>query len=244
MISRYPIDLILFVLVAAVQSAGLALLWTGDAARRSRQARLAIGTGATLSFAFLCFAVALRRTGVGAWFSEPVQDWVRGGVLMWALVSSLMVASLALSRVPLLKIRAGHSPARRGFLRTVKAGLYLGPAVATGYGVFIERFDFRLREQDIQIPNLPEDLDGLRLVQVTDIHLSPYLSVRDLERVIDMANETRADVALVTGDLITRETDPLDDCLDRLSRLRAIAGVYGCLGNHEIYAGVEDYVAE
>ncbi len=51
-----------------------------------------------------------------------------------------------------------------------------------------------------------------------------------------MANETRAHIALVTGDLITTARDPLDECLDRLSQLRADAGVFGCLGNHEIYA--------
>ena len=51
-----------------------------------------------------------------------------------------------------------------------------------------------------------------------------------------MANETRAHIALVTGDLITTRRDPLDDCLDSLARLRADAGVFGCMGNHEIYA--------
>jgi hypothetical protein len=46
-------------------------------------------------------------------------------------------------------------------------------------------------------------------------------------------------VALVTGDLITALSDPLDDCLRELARLRAEAGVFGCLGNHEIFARCE-----
>jgi predicted MPP superfamily phosphohydrolase len=57
-----------------------------------------------------------------------------------------------------------------------------------------------------------------------------------------MANETRAHLALVTGDLITTFRDPLDDCLDILAQLRADAGVFGCMGNHEIYANAEAYV--
>ena len=93
-------------------------------------------------------------------------------------------------------------------------------------------------------PDLPKDLDGLRLVQLTDIHLSPFLSERVLARAVDMANETRAHLALVTGDLITAHGDPLDACLHQLSRLRADAGVFGCLGNHEIYANAEDYVEQ
>jgi hypothetical protein len=80
------------------------------------------------------------------------------------------------------------------------------------------------------------------MVQVTDIHLSPFLSESEFARVIDMANETRAHLALVTGDLITRRGDPLDACLRQLARLRAEAGVLGCLGNHEVYAGTENYV--
>jgi len=109
--------------------------------------------------------------------------------------------------------------------------------------VFVQRFQLSLREQNIAVQDLPRDLDGLRLVQLTDIHLSPFLSERELERAVAMANETRAHVALVTGDLITGPGDPLDACLNQLARLRADAGVFGCMGNHEIYTGSEAYVA-
>jgi predicted MPP superfamily phosphohydrolase len=59
-----------------------------------------------------------------------------------------------------------------------------------------------------------------------------------------MANETRAHIALVTGDLITTARDPLDSCLDGLKTLRADAGVFGCMGNHEAYARVQQYVEQ
>jgi hypothetical protein len=85
-------------------------------------------------------------------------------------------------------------------------------------------------------------LDGLRIVQVTDVHLSQFLSEREFARAVDMANETRAHLALMTGDLISRLGDPLDACLRQLARLRADAGVLGCLGNHEVYTSTEDYV--
>ncbi len=113
--------------------------------------------------------------------------------------------------------------------------------MAVGYGTFIERFQLKLREQNIEIPNLPPDLHGLRLAQLTDLHVSPFLSVRELERAVEMANETRPHLTLVTGDLITSADDPLDACLDALARLKADAGVFGCMGNHEIYANSEEY---
>jgi len=59
-----------------------------------------------------------------------------------------------------------------------------------------------------------------------------------------MANETRAHIGLVTGDLISRRGDPLDACLKQLARFRADAGILGCLGNHEAYTGTEEYVTE
>ena len=94
------------------------------------------------------------------------------------------------------------------------------------------------------MPGLPADLHGLKIVQLTDIHLSPFLSQRELDQAVSMANETQAHVALVTGDLITIAEDPLDLCLERLALLRADAGIFGCLGNHELYARVEDYTTQ
>ena len=135
------------------------------------------------------------------------------------------------------------SPARRKMLQAAGAGLCIAPLAATAVGI-VRRNRFRLSEVPIPIPNLPKDLEGLRIVQITDIHLSPFLSEREFAMAIDMANETRANLALVTGDLITRPGDPLDACLRQLARLRADSGVLGCLGNHEIYARVENYVTE
>jgi len=120
--------------------------------------------------------------------------------------------------------------------------LLAAPPIVTGYGVFIQRLDLSLREQDLKFPGLPKELDGLRIAQLTDIHLGPFLSERELARAVDMANETRPHLALVTGDLITTAQDPLDNCLRQLARLRAERGVFGCMGNHEIYAEAEDYV--
>src|SRR5258708_14168977 len=122
-------------------------------------------------------------------------------------------------------------------------GLFVGPSGAKGLGILM-RNRFRISEVKIPILNLPKDLDGLRIVQVTDVHLSPFLSESEFARAIDMANETRAHLALMTGDLITRMGDPLDACLRQLARLRADAGVLGCLGNHETYTRTEKYVTD
>jgi hypothetical protein len=86
-------------------------------------------------------------------------------------------------------------------------------------------------------------LQGLRILQLADIHLGPYLSERDLARVIDESLNLRPHLAVVTGDLISMSGDPLDACLRQLARLRPEAGILGCMGNHEVYARVQRYTA-
>jgi predicted MPP superfamily phosphohydrolase len=132
------------------------------------------------------------------------------------------------------------NPSRRRLLNATGGALLAAPFAAVGYGALIERLDFRVREVDIPVPNLPDGLDGLRLLHLSDIHLSAFLSEKDLARVIDSANELRPHLALVTGDLITAAGDPLGACLRQIARLRADAGILGCMGNHENYARAED----
>lgn len=233
-------DLVFLAVVVLAQTAGTLWILRRFAARASRRARWLIQIAAVLSMASLVLGFLLRFARFTRVFPGGWVGWGRGLVIAWALLSMLWLISLAV--LPLLpRPRPGHSAARRNFLRAAQAALFGVPAAAVGYGVFIGRFRFQLREQKIEVPGLARDLDGLRLVQLTDIHLSPFLSRNQLDRAVAMANETRAHIALVTGDLITTAFDPLDDCLQSLARLRAEAGIFGCMGNHEVYAGTERY---
>jgi predicted MPP superfamily phosphohydrolase len=136
---------------------------------------------------------------------------------------------------------APANPGRRRVIQTTGNALMAAPLAVLGYGTFIERSDFRVRQVDIPLADLPADLDGLRILQLSDIHLSIFLREDELAKVIDQSNELKPHLAVVTGDLISANGDPLDACLRQLKRLKADAGVFGCLGNHERYACVEDY---
>jgi predicted MPP superfamily phosphohydrolase len=131
------------------------------------------------------------------------------------------------------------SPARRALLQTAVALPFAGVA----FGGIIERTNFHVKEIDFPIPNLHPDLEGFRIVQISDLHVSPFLSIKQAARVVDMANELRANLAVMTGDLISERGDPLDATIRELARLRADTGILGCLGNHEFFARVEGYTA-
>jgi len=241
---RFLPDLIAMSLVTLVHSGIAWAIFMGRAAQQSQRIRMAIAAAWAISVTVLALGFLLRFGRVARHFPTWAAGWGRGAAFLWAFLSLLLAAAYGLGLVIshwAARSHAFHSPGRRRFLGGVRWALLGVPVVATGYGTFVQRFRLSVREQSILIPDLPLDLDGLRLAQLTDIHLSPYLSVRELERAVEMANETHPHVTLVTGDLITSGADPLDDCLKALARLKADAGVFGCMGNHEIYAGTEAY---
>ncbi len=240
-VSRYLPELSVLCAVLLMQAAGVWFILHGVAAGASAWVRRTICWVALGSFALECFASLLRYQRVLRHFPPWVGGWGRGLVMAWALFSLMLLVAFVLWRLG-PRIRPEYSAPRRNFMSAAYAAVFGAPAAAIGYGVFVERTRIGLREQTIVVPGLDQDLHGLRLVQLTDIHLSPFLSVRELDRAIAIANETHAHLALVTGDLITSGGDPLDACLQRLAGLRAEGGIFGCMGNHEVYAGAENYV--
>jgi len=111
------------------------------------------------------------------------------------------------------------------------------------YGFAAERLHYQVRRVEIPMHNLPPALDGMKIVQISDIHLSSYMSRTQVRRAVDMANDLGADLAVITGDLITGMGDSIADCVEEVRRLHAPLGIWGCNGNHEIYARVEDEAA-
>jgi predicted MPP superfamily phosphohydrolase len=138
-------------------------------------------------------------------------------------------------------------PADAGRRRALNAASNLAlaaPFAVMGYGTFIERTNFHVREVDVPVGGLPPGLDGLRILQLSDIHMGAFLTEKELAKVVDASMEHRPHLAVVTGDLISMRGDPLDACIRQLSRVKADAGVFGCMGNHERYALAEDYCEE
>jgi predicted MPP superfamily phosphohydrolase len=131
-------------------------------------------------------------------------------------------------------------PSRRTFFRTASVVAGAAPFLGVMYGYAAERLRYEVHRVEIPVTNLPPAMDGMRIVQISDIHLSSYMTRESVRRAVDMANDVGADLAVVTGDLVTGMHDSIYDCVDEVRRLYAPLGVYGCNGNHEIYARAED----
>jgi hypothetical protein len=177
-------------------------------------------------------------------FLNPHASLLGAAALSYAVLAGAVLGAHALFRAAGKRLPADFNPARRHILNVAGGALVAAPFAALAYGSFIGRLDFHVREVDIALPDLPAALDGLRLLHLSDIHLSAFLSERDFARVIDTANTLRPHLALVTGDLISNAGDPLDACIRQIARLKTDAGIFGCMGNHERYAVAEQYTQQ
>jgi hypothetical protein len=131
-------------------------------------------------------------------------------------------------------------PGRRYFFKTATAAAGAAPFLGAVYGYAAERLNYQIHRVDIPVSNLPTALDGMTIAQLSDIHMSGYMPRSQVRRAVDMANDLGADLAVVTGDFITGANDPIAECIEEIRRLSAPLGIYGCNGNHEIYADAED----
>jgi uncharacterized protein len=133
---------------------------------------------------------------------------------------------------------------RRRFVQGATAFAGAIPFGLGAYGFLIGRHAYRVHEVDLPLAALPRELDGLRIAQLSDIHIGSYMSAAEVRRAVAMANELNPDLSVVTGDFITGPRDPLEVCISELAGLRAPLGVWGCNGNHEIYADAQEESAK
>jgi predicted MPP superfamily phosphohydrolase len=189
--------------------------------------------------------LSLGSLNLGKWLATIARLWMVAsffGFLAVESVGAIEWATNAAARLlPYSGALAGSfSPSRRTFFQyaAVLAGGF--PFLAATYGFAAGRLRYTIERVDVPVANLPLELDGLRIAQLSDIHIGDYMPPHDIRRAVDMANDLNPDISFVTGDFVSSIGDPLDTCITELSRLHAPLGVWGCNGNHEIYAGVED----
>jgi len=109
--------------------------------------------------------------------------------------------------------RESFDPARRTFLRYAVFLASGVPFMATAYGFASERLRYRIEKVEVPVANLPKGLEGLRVVQLSDIHIGDFMPRAEVRRAVEMANELNADLAVVTGDFISSAGDHLEDCI-------------------------------
>ncbi len=116
-------------------------------------------------------------------------------------------------------------------------------ALVTLLGVVVARRP-RVVHVTVPIADLPSDLAGFRILQLSDLHIGPTIRRRFVDAVVDRANALRPDLVAVTGDVADGLVPDLRDHVAPLARLRAPHGAYFVTGNHEYYWDVRGWMAE
>ena len=136
-------------------------------------------------------------------------------------------------------------PERRGFLlHTTNLGILGVSGALTGYGFGNTRYLPRVANVSVTIRGLPDDLEGFRFVQITDLHISPTLKRSYIQSIVDKVNHLRPDAIVLTGDLADGPVTSFRNDAGPLKDLSAAYGSFFVTGNHEYYMGAEAWVAE
>jgi predicted MPP superfamily phosphohydrolase len=128
---------------------------------------------------------------------------------------------------------------RRQFISGVTAAPLLAVSATAAYATLIAPQNYEITETDIFLKNLPERFEGFRITQLTDIHHSRIVDLAEVQRVVTLANETKPDLMVLTGDYTTSYRRYIEPCAEVLSGLKAPEGVWAVLGNHDHYTDPE-----
>lgn len=189
--------------------------------------------------------VAARLSGHN--WDRLIPKFAMSAIFIWHFIGLGLFAITGVLLIPILlgqRIISHNRPAkveqsatgwsRRDFLRFT--GAMLPPVFTFGLtGIAIAQLNsFRLRRFDLPIVDLPHELDGMTIAQVSDMHVGRFTNGEVLEKAVRTVNEMRADLVLLTGDLINDALADLDAGLDLARRMEARFGVAIIEGNHDL----------
>lgn len=130
-------------------------------------------------------------------------------------------------------------PSRNKFLNQMGLLVAAVPFTAFIYGMVKGAYDYQVKRVTLRLPNLPKAFDGYKMLQISDLHTGSFTSTEPLKEAVKMINQQEADLVFFTGDLVNNMAVEVQQHIDTLKEIKAKAGVFSVLGNHDY----GDYVA-
>ncbi|MGD9058483.1 MAG: metallophosphoesterase [Desulfobacterales bacterium] len=251
---------IIFFAISALLAGYITWRLFGKAAFRRRW-KLVMAAGIVATLFAPVITILLRRSGfdnlglhlltwagyLGVGFLSFVFSYVVIRDLAWLPVAAVKTIKARFGRSARRRTKSQsiESPSRRGFLvNSMNYGILAAAALTTGYGVAEAKQTPQVKRVPVPIDNLPPDLAGFRIVQITDIHVNPTFRRDSVEEIVAVVNTLDADVVALTGDLVDGSVDQLEYDVAPLAQIRSKSGNFFVTGNHEYYSGVIEWINE
>jgi predicted MPP superfamily phosphohydrolase len=131
-------------------------------------------------------------------------------------------------------------PERRKFVSQVALGIAAVPFLSLIYGVTKGKYNFKVIRQTLFFPDLPEQFDGMKITQISDIHSGSFDDPERIKYAIDLINEQESDMLLFTGDIVNAKAEEMHPWIETFNKLKEYKfGKYSILGNHDYGAYLE-----
>ena len=124
------------------------------------------------------------------------------------------------------------------YRRSLAAGIALGGIALGGYA-FLEARNVEVTRMEIPLRHLPPELDGLSIVQISDVHYGMLHENGRLSDIVKRVNDLQPDLVFITGDLVDEAVAHLEEMAVPLANLKSRLGVVAIMGNHEFFAGAD-----
>ena len=120
------------------------------------------------------------------------------------------------------------------FIEYLGFGIAIAMFFAILAGIIWGRWNWKTHTVELPFENLPEHSDGLRIVQISDIHVGSFFNKYDkVEKAIQQINKLEADFVFFTGDLVNNIAEEMLGWESIFSKIEAKKGKYSILGNHD-----------
>ncbi len=122
---------------------------------------------------------------------------------------------------------------RSMFLSQLAVMIGVIPFFLLTYGIFRNRYRYKVFKETVRLDDLPEGLEGLKIVQISDIHSGSFTSKTPVKAAIDLINKQNPDLVFFTGDLVNNLANEMDPYLDIFDKIKSKYGVFSITGNHD-----------
>ena len=134
-------------------------------------------------------------------------------------------------------------PGRRDFIqKMLSIGIITTTSASTIAGLYAARKGATIMETTVPIKGLGENLSGLTIAQVSDLHVGPTIKKGYVEEVVEQVNNLNPDIIAITGDMADGSVEYLSKHVEPIKDLHANIGKYFVTGNHEYYSGVDQWL--